>query len=46
MWWKEHRLLALGWDSMTQADVICELEIVTENNSNRIVIRYSLNHIP
>ena len=45
MWWKERTLLALGWDSMTQADIICELEIVTENDSNRIVIRYSLSHI-
>ncbi|XP_073242058.1 elongator complex protein 1-like [Porites lutea] len=40
MWWKERTLLALGWDSMTQADIICELEIMTENNSNRIVIRH------
>ena len=27
---------------MTQMDVICELEILTENDKNRIIIRFVL----
>ncbi|XP_078368242.1 elongator complex protein 1-like isoform X2 [Oculina patagonica] len=40
IWWKEHTLIAVGWDNMTQRDVVCELEILTENENNRIVIRH------
>ena len=41
-WWRQHTLIAVGWDNMTQRDVVCELEILTDNDSGRITIRFEL----
>ncbi|KAJ7339625.1 hypothetical protein OS493_006030 [Desmophyllum pertusum] len=40
IWWRECTLIAVGWDAMTQRDIVCELEIMTENGNNRITIRH------
>ena len=37
--------MAVGWDAMAQADTVCELEILVENDSSRIIIRFVLPHI-
>jgi len=40
IWWKEDTIVAVGWDAMTQSDIICELEILKENDNSRIVMRH------
>jgi len=42
IWWRQHTLIAVGWDTMTQRDIVCELKILTENDKSRIVIRFEL----
>ena len=42
IWWKEDTIVAVGWDAMTQSDIICELEILKENDNSRIVMRFVL----
>ena len=42
IWWKQNTLVAVGWDTMTQKDIVCELEILTENDNSKIVIRFEL----
>ncbi|XP_020621181.1 elongator complex protein 1-like isoform X1 [Orbicella faveolata] len=40
IWWRQNTLIAVGWDTMTQRDILCEIEILTENDNSRIVIRH------
>ena len=42
IWWRQQTLVAVGWDTMTQRDIICELKIFMENDNSRIVIRFEL----
>lgn len=42
IWWRQNTLIAVGWDTMTQRDILCEIKILTENDNSRIVIRFEL----
>lgn len=39
IWWKDCTLIAVGWDTMSQKDIVCELEIPAEDGANSIAIR-------
>lgn len=39
IWWKDSTLIAVGWDTMSQKDIVCELEISAEDGANSIAIR-------
>ncbi|XP_068740348.1 elongator complex protein 1-like [Montipora capricornis] len=40
IWWRDNTLITVGYDKMTRTDVLCELEIKTEKDNNRIKIRH------